>query len=331
MAHHDKKQFNKLAKIFKKYRKEEKRNITLSISEIEKLIGKKLPSVSKSKYSIETLWNNYSEPSTLWKDNDYKLIKFDHETQEIKFKLDFEVTFNQLRELDNEESAFKRLHILEIEEAIEEYMTSEPTAEHYQYTDLYNNDFWVDTKRVAIGGIEEAARTLKYSKGLGCNPVYNDILYECLSNFPTQKLRKECFFKRITESFPGENITHKEFIEIEKFFREELLSKGVLEKEVFLKAIFNHKADNYFNLCQSKYKNEINRLREAIKIKKENKKEKTKGKIKEFFILIIFLISIAFGVYLIGQMNESFKSMLKDDSVCTKLGLKSNWNGTKCY
>lgn len=331
MAHNSKGKFKKLDNFFKGHKKNKNNSILLPISEIENIIGKTLPTASKSKSSNETLWNNFSEPSVFWKKHNYELIKFDFESQEILFRIDSILSFNAQRELDKEEAAFKRIHVIEMKEAIKQYMASDSTSEDYWSTDLYLNDSWVDTKRVALGGIEEAKRTLELSEDLGCYKEYNDILFECLTNFSTQKLRKESFFKNIKEAFPNANITQDIFIDIERFYRTKILPSSSLDKHVVLNEIYNYKVENHFKFNLSIYNDKVNDNKNEIEFNEKLKIEKRNLKQKEYIKVFIVIILIISGIYLIGQFNEALKPSLKDNSVCEKLGLRSNWNDTKCY
>lgn len=331
MPHYDERNFKKLDSFFKENRKNKNNSIILPITKIENLIGKTLPTVSKSKSSNETLWNNFSEPSIFWKKHNYELIKFDFESQEILFRIDSNLTFNAQRELDKEEAAFKRIHVIELKEGIKQYMDSDSTSEDYWNTDLYLNDNWVDTKRVAIGGIKEAKRTLEFSKDLGCYKEYNDILFECLTNFSTQKLRKEYFFKNIKEAFPNANITQDTFIDVERFYRSKILLSSSLDKQVVLNEIYNYKIEKYFNINLSIYNDTVNDNKNKIEFDDKLKIEKRNLKQTEYIKVFILIILIISGIYLIGQFDEALKPSVKDNSVCAKLGLRSNWNETKCY
>lgn len=258
MAHNDSGRFSKLNRFFKKNRKDKIPKIVLNISEIESIIGRGLPEVSKSKHSHDTLWNDYSPPSEFWTNWDYSLKNYDHVNQSITFELDDSVNLSFQREPEKEADAFRRMHELTYEEKNKEYLETEPNAEHYISTILYGTDSWVDNKRVAIGGIEESRKTLAMSEELGCNAKYNQLLLNSLVNFNTQKSRRDDFFLNFNKEFPDKNITQRQFNEIEALYRNTISKVDGLDNKKIISLIFEDKAKSYYERCLSTYNSEKN-------------------------------------------------------------------------
>lgn len=100
MAHNEYYRFKALKPFFKK---NTSKSISLSISKIEQIIGKTLPSISKSESAKDTLWNNYSPASKVWKMSEYFIDSYDHEKGEIIFYRDADLS-EDLKKRQKEES-----------------------------------------------------------------------------------------------------------------------------------------------------------------------------------------------------------------------------------
>ena len=100
MAHNDYYIFKGLKPFFKK---NTSKSLSLSIPKIEQIIGKTLPSVSKSESAKDTLWNNYSPASEVWKMSGYFIDSYDHEKGEIIFYRDADLS-EELKQHQKEES-----------------------------------------------------------------------------------------------------------------------------------------------------------------------------------------------------------------------------------
>lgn len=100
MAHNEEYIFRGLKPFFKTNTSE---SINLNISKIEQIIGKTLPSVSKGESAKDTLWNNYSPASEVWKISGYFIESYDHETGEVIFYRDTDLS-EDLKKLQKEES-----------------------------------------------------------------------------------------------------------------------------------------------------------------------------------------------------------------------------------
>ena len=80
-----------LKRTFKESARRGEKELSLSFADIERIIGKKLPSLGKSKGAGDTFWNDYSEISAQWREFGYSISKYDHKNGVIRFKHSDEV------------------------------------------------------------------------------------------------------------------------------------------------------------------------------------------------------------------------------------------------
>lgn len=111
MAHNEPNRFIDLSNFFKN---KSSKTIILKFTEIEKILGKKLPTVSKNHNSVETLWNDYSPASGAWRKSGYSIVDVNVSNEEITFEKSDETltNFNNEKKRKNKEEFFDFISFL---------------------------------------------------------------------------------------------------------------------------------------------------------------------------------------------------------------------------
>jgi hypothetical protein len=84
--------------------------VVLTFAEMEAAKGKKMPTVAKSKTSVDTVWNNYSHTSVIWKKHGLFIKSVDIKKGQITFEKDEELFSKYKEEIKSNKNRDKLLN-----------------------------------------------------------------------------------------------------------------------------------------------------------------------------------------------------------------------------